>query len=267
MTRPANWNTKDGFDYALFPAKTEKPDSLVIYMHGIGDNAENFESGARVIQEKIPGAAVIALQAPIEIKHPDLPPGQKGYSWFPYGGPVMPQVKTWLSHVFNRVPVVKKVENFAHARLEELGLKEDRLAYVGNSMGAIVALQAGLSPRKPVAAVVSRGGTVPPFTKARNKSTKVLLQMGEWDEIFNDGPPARAKKPLKRIFNNLADRFSLRHERSVERLKKKRVPMEDKIYEGQGHMLDAAALADGADFIGKALGQKHKPQHKAQPQP
>ena len=70
MTASSNWHKEGGFEYALFPAKTEKPESLIIYMHGIGSNAEHFDAHAQSIQDKIPGAEVIALQAPIELKDP-----------------------------------------------------------------------------------------------------------------------------------------------------------------------------------------------------
>ena len=250
---PGNWHKDGGFEYALFPAKTEKPEGLIIYMHGIGDNAQNFEPVAEMIQQKMPGATVIALQGPIEYQDPEIPPGQKGYAWFPFGGPVLPQAKTLLSHVFNRVAVVKQVQDFARKHLEELGLTEKNLAYVGVSMGSIIGLQAGLSSRKPVAAIVARGGAVPPMTRVRNKSAEVFLQMGDWDDLFNPGAPAREKNFLKRIFNAVMDKFSLRHEKSVERLKAKKVATTDKFYPMQGHILDFDAWQDSADFAVKAL--------------
>ena len=51
---PKNWHSEDGFEYALFPAKTEKAQGLVIYMHGIGDNAQNFDYVAAMIQNTNP---------------------------------------------------------------------------------------------------------------------------------------------------------------------------------------------------------------------
>lgn len=258
---PKNWHNENGFEFALFPQKTEKAEGLVIYMHGIGDNAQGFGYVAEMIQEKMPGAAVIALQGPLEIHHPDLG-DQKGYGWFPYGGKVLPQIGTWLKHIFNRLTVATQVEKFAHTQLEKLGLTEKNLAYVGNSMGAIVAVEAGLSKRNAAAAVVSRGGSVAPFTKIRNKNAEVFLQIGQWDEIFNDDAPERDPKLLKRVFNAVADKFSLRHGRSMERLAKKHVTTTEKTYTMQGHMLDSDAWQDSADFIAKAL-QKNAPKPAA----
>lgn len=258
MDASASWQKENGFEFALFPARTEKPQSLVIYMHGVGDNARNFDHYAAALQEKIPGADVISLQAPIKFEHPDLPKGQEGYTWFPYGGKVLPQVKTWLMHIFNRLPVAGKVEAFAKAQLEKRGLGSGDLAFAGHSMGAIVALEAGLSSRKAVAAVASLGGTVPPFTKVKSRP-EVFLQMGQWDDVFNEPAPRLPKGTLKRAFTKAADKLSLRHGRATERLQKKGIAFTGKIYEGQGHMLDEAAWADSASFIAEALQKRRQP--------
>jgi len=253
-----NWQKENGFEFDLFPAKSEKPTSLVIYMHGVGDNARGFAHYAAAIQDKIPGADVIALQAPIRFEDPDIPAGEEGYTWFPYGGKVMPQVKTWLAHIFNRLPVAGKVEAFARAQLEKRGLDNSALAFAGHSMGAIVALETGLSAKKAIAAVASLGGTVAPFTKVKSKPD-VFLQMGGWDDVFNEDAPRLPKAMLKRAFVKAADKLSLRHGRAVERLQKKGVPFTEKIYEGQGHMLDRDAFADTADFIAAALAKRRAP--------
>ncbi len=253
---PSNWHNENGFEYALYPAKNTTADSLIIYMHGVGSNAKIDASYLRSMRDKIPGADIILLQAPIEIKSTSVPSDEKGYSWVPFGGPLKPQVQAWLSHVFNRMPVAEQVEAFASAQLTKRGLTEENLAYFGHSMGAIVALQAGLSGDKPVAAIVSRGGTVLPFTKAVSKP-KVFLQMGELDELFNGAPPPPTEKGfLRRAFSLAGNHFSLRHERSVERLQKQQVPLTEKVYPKQGHGHDYTAWNEGVDFIAKALPQR-----------
>jgi len=253
------WKKENGFEFALFPAKTEKRTSLIIYLHGVGDNARGFEDHAAALQEKVPGADVIALQAPTKFEHPDLPAGQEGFTWFPYGGKVMPQVKTWLAHIFNRLPVAGKVEAFAKAQLEKRGLDASDLAFAGHSMGAIVAIETGLTSKNTVAAIASLGGTVAPFSAVKRRPP-VFLQMGEWDDIFGaDAPRLPKKSPLKSAFIKAADKMSLRHGRALERLAKKGVPVTEKLYPMQGHMLDADAFKDSANFIAKALEKRTAP--------
>ncbi len=245
------WKKSSGFEYALFPAATGKPKYLVIYMHGVGGNASDLDDTAKAIQKRLPDADVISLQAPTELKGLEAMTGKKGYTWFPYGGALAPQVKTWLTHIFNRLTIADKVEAFAKAELDKRGLQEENLAYFGISMGAIVALQATLSGKSEVAAVVSAGGTVPPFTTIRKKP-KIFLQMGEFDDLFHV-PPRKSKGMLSKAFARVADKFGVQHEHAVKRLQKKGVSVTDKVYAGQGHVLSGTARSDAIEFIVKAL--------------
>ncbi len=260
----SSWNKNKGFEYALFSAPSGKAECLVIFMHGVGHNAKNFDEAAYEIQRRIPGADVISLQAPTEFEvPPEFSTGEKGYTWFPYEGPLTPQAKAWLTHIFNRLTIADKVEAFASDELQKRGLKEDKLAYFGISMGAIVALQVALSGKNEVAAVVSSGGTVPPFTKIRRKP-KIFLQMGEFDDIFNV-PPRKGKGKLSKAFARAAEELSIRHERSVKRLKKKGVPVTEKTYPGEGHILPVAAYKDGIDFLVSALTPPSPPAPQPKP--
>lgn len=252
MAVPSSWHEEDGFSYRLFPAKTEKPDCLIFYLHGLNNVPELPDSYIQEIHAQIPGADVIALQAPIKIRKSNSFPDPKGYSWFPLAMSVKSEVKHWLSHIFKRMAIAGKVESFAKGQLEKRGLTENKLAYYGHSMGGIVALQAGLSGDKPVAAIVSLGGSVVPLTKVKNNS-KVFLQMGEKDEIFNQPPvPVPEKGFLQRIFAQASENMSLRHERSIGRLKDK-VPLTEKMYPGQGHTHNDAMWKDGVEFIARAF--------------
>src|SRR5580700_10411495 len=115
---------QNGFEFALFPAKTDKASSLVIYLHGMGGNAEDFKELADMFHDTLPRADIIALQAPVRIYHPDIPPEVRSYTWFPYNGYGGSIAGVVLSHLFNRLSVAGKVENFARAQLKQLGLTE-----------------------------------------------------------------------------------------------------------------------------------------------
>jgi len=256
MTKPSNWHEDNGFKYRLFPAKTEKPDCVIVYLHCLDGNAEIPYRYLRALQDKIPGADVIVPQAPIKTQKSPFVADGKGYSWFPLGGEIATQIKTWIAHITKRLTIAEQMEAFAHAHLVKRGLTEDKLAYYGHSMGGIVALQAGLSGDKPVAAIVSSSGSVIPMTKVKNKS-KVFLQMGGQDEVFNAPmPPMPPKGFLKRIFAKAVARLSLGHARSIERLHEQGVPLTEKVYPKQGHLQSYKAWTDGVEFMAKALARR-----------
>jgi predicted esterase len=262
MTQPSDWHEEDGFKFRLFPAKTAKAESVVIYMHGVGSSPDDIaDEYIKRLQQKVPGADVIALQAPIKIRKSTAYPDPHGYSWFPLIMSLKSETKMWLTHIFNRLPIAEKVENFAKKQLTKRGLTEDNLAYYGHSMGGIVALQAGLTGKKPVAAIVSLAGSVMPFTQVKNNS-KVFLQMGEKDDLFNAPPmPMPEKGFLKQAFVRAAEFICLGHHRSVERLKGK-VPLTEKVYPNLTHENNVTMWEDGVDFIAKALS-KPGPKPKA----
>lgn len=256
MAAPSTWHKENGFEFRLFPAKTAKPECLIIYLHGIGSRAEIPDDYINAVHAKIPGADVIALQAPNKVKHALLFKIQDGYSWLPDGGPVKLQAQAVLSHVFNRLTIAEKVEAFARAQLKKRGLTEENMAYSGQSMGAIVALQAGLSGDKPVAAIVSHAGVILPFTKAKSKPA-IFLQMGEVDELFNRFPASKPKKGfLKRVFSHSGQHIGWQHESSKHRLKKLKVPFTEKIYPKMNHDLGLEEWKDGIEFMAKALKLK-----------
>jgi len=264
MTRPSNWHDDDGFKYRLFPAKTEKPECLIVYLHCLEGEAELPPNYLRELREKIPGADVIALQAPIKVIKSPRFPNPKGYMWFPFGGSILSQVETWFTHLFKRLTIAEQVEAFTQGQLAKRGLTEDNLAYYGYSMGGIVALQTGLTGKKPVAAIVSRSSAVVPFTRVKSKS-KVFLQMGELDDGFNRPmPPLPQKGFLKQVFTAVANRLSLRHVNSVQRLQWQNVPVTEKVYPKQIHEQTYDAWKDAVDFMAKALA---RPQPQPQPKP
>jgi len=255
MTDVSPWHEDHGFKYQLFPAKTGKAKSVVIYMHGVDDYAHLPDDQLKYLQDKVPDADVILLQAPMPVEKSSIYPEPKGYTWFPYGGSVVKQVKAWVAHIFNKLPVANQVEAFAHAQLAQRGLNESNLAYYGHSMGGIMALEAGLTGKHEVAAIVTCSSVVPPFTHIHNHS-KVFLQMGEVDPLFNQPrKPLPEKGFLKKAFTFAMNNFGLRHELTKLTLEKAHVPFTEKIYPGMGHVQTYETWVDGVNFIAKALAK------------
>jgi len=239
---------ENGFNFALYAAKTDKPKHVIVYLHGLGSNVDINDGFIAAMHAKIPDADIISVQAPIRMRILSFlnDNAGKGYSWLHLG-------ETLFSQTFNRLSIATKIERFALAQLEKRGLTEDQLAYFGTSMGGIVALQAGLTGKTTPAAIVSRSGAVLPFTRVKSRP-QVFLQVGENDPLFFK--PPMPKGFLGKIFSRVAGKLSLTLPHSVQRLQNQHVPVTAKIYPGQGHTLNQDAWNDSVDFIAKAFAAK-----------
>ena len=257
MPKPPNWHNEDGFEFALFPAKNGKAESLIVMLHGHGSNTDNWAEAAKQLHEQIPGADIITLQGPIKLPK-GLEPGADGYTWLPYEGPKLKQLKHSLSLVFNHLPIIDKVNSFLDKQLEKRGLTEKELGIFGSSMGGIVALQTTLFRKKPVAGVVSHSGALLPFTKVRcEPAPDICLIMGGKDEVFCK--PEEPKKGLKKIFNAVSKRLAIQHLDTLRRLRKKKIAFTEKFYPDLKHDSNPATVAEAGDFLDKALKKAKKP--------
>lgn len=251
MTKPPNWHKEDGFEFALHPAKNGKAVSLVIVLHGHSSNTQNWEAHAKALQDEMPFADIINLQGPRRL--PDNPDGSEAYTWTAYQGSAFSVAKQSLRLVFNHLPVVDKLDSFIDKQLAKRGLTEDDLALFGNSMGGIVVLQTALNRKKPIAGVVSHSSAVLPFTKVRSKPD-ILLIMGEKDEIFHK--VEMKSKGLKKIFNAIAKRFSVQHNHTLRRLRKRKINFTEKIYPDLAHEVSKESIAESGSFLRKALRKR-----------
>jgi phospholipase/carboxylesterase len=255
MQNPPEWRHEDGFEFALFPAKNGTARSLVIVLHGHGSNTANWEAHARQMQEEMPDADILTLQGPVKLPkgHAALRDGAEGFTWNAYEGPKLRQVKETLSHIFNRLPVVHRLNRFIDRQLEKRGLTDDDLGLVGSSMGGITALQAALARKKPVAGVVSHSGALLPLSKVKSRPP-VLLIMGGQDEVFN--APAVKRKGLKRLFAALTKPLALQHRDTLRRFRQKRIPFTEKLYPALAHEVTPETISEGDRFLAQLLARK-----------
>ena len=254
MTTPSNWHNEDGFEFALFPAKNGKAKNLVVVLHGHGSNTANWAAHAKQMQDEIPDADIITVQGPVKL--PLGADGVQGYSWTAYQGPIVRQVKETLTLVFNRLPVVDKLNHFLDQQLKKRGVSDDQLGLVGSSMGSIAGLQTVFSRKKNIAGMVSHSGALLPFTKIRSKPD-ILLIMGGKDEVFSK--PKKSSKGARRLFNTVAKHFSIQHDDTLRRLKDKKVPITEKFYPDMKHETTPESISAGNQFLLNAFRKNKKP--------
>ena len=206
------------------PASGGKPDSLVLLLHGVGADGFDLIDLAPVWAEALPNTLFIAPHAPFPFQGAPF-----GRQWFDIMDRTPARLEAGLRHAAGILG------EFTHAKLAELGLGGDRLALMGFSQGAMVALFAGLRGAVPAPACILAysGALLAPesFAAERTASSPVLLVHGEADEVV----PAMASRQAARAMQVEA------------------VPHELLLRPDLGHGLDDAGLAAGTAFLARSL--------------
>lgn len=156
----------------LKPANGKAATSLVVLLHGYGTDGNDLIDLARAWAPIIPGTAFVSPHAPDPCA--DAPTGRQ---WFPLA----------LADLHRLWPGVQQaapgLNAFLDDELARLGLREESLALVGFSQGAMLALHVGPRRRSPVAGIISYSGYLvgtDHLTETANRPP-VLLVHGEED--------------------------------------------------------------------------------------
>ena len=162
--------------------------SLVVLLHGVGSSGSDLAPLGAAWRQALPETTFVAPDAP-------LPFGQgPGRQWFSVANITeanRPERVAAARAAFDRT-LAEIIA--AHGLTGHL----DRVALVGFSQGAIMALDAVASGRWPVAAVVALAGrlaTPPPLTPA--KGTRALLIHGAADPVIAAAESSRAGAILR----------------------------------------------------------------------
>jgi phospholipase/carboxylesterase len=208
------------------PASGGKPDSLVLLLHGVGADGFDLIDLAPVWAETLPGTLFIAPHAPFPFQGAPF-----GRQWFDIMDRTPARLEAGLRHA------AAILGDFTRAKLTELGLGGDRLALMGFSQGAMLALFAGLRGAVPAPASILAysGALLGPESFAAEAAARppVLLVHGEADEVV----PAMASRQAARL------------------LQAHGVPHELLLRPDLGHGLDDAGLAAGTALLTRSLGR------------
>jgi phospholipase/carboxylesterase len=207
------------------PASGGTPDSLVLLLHGVGADGFDLIDLAPVWAEALPRTLFIAPHAPFPFQGAPF-----GRQWFDITDRTPAQLEAGLRHA------AAILGEFTRDELARLGLGGDRLALMGFSQGAMVALFAGLRGAVPApASILAYSGAL---LAAESLSVEiaarppVLLVHGEADEVV----PAMASRQAARV------------------LASQKVPCELLLRPDLGHGLDDAGLAAGTALLTRNLG-------------
>lgn len=207
------------------PASGGAPDSLVLLLHGVGADGFDLIDLAPVWAEALPNTLFIAPHAPFPFQGAPF-----GRQWFDIMDRTPARLEAGLRHA------AAILGEFTQGELAQLGLGGDRLALMGFSQGAMVALFAGLRGAVPAPACILAysGALLGPESLAAERTARppVLLVHGKADEVV----PAMASRQAARA------------------LQAEGVPCDLLLRADLGHGLDDAGLAAGTALLTRSLG-------------
>ena len=188
-------------------------------LHGLGADGKDLIGLGSTLAPLLPGAAFAAPDAPEPC---DMAPS--GYQWFSLAAEGEADRSSGV-----RLAAVA-LDRFLDDELARTGVDEGRLALVGFSQGAMMALHVGLRRARPCAGIVGYSGTlVDPQSLEREMSAKppILLVHGAADDLI----------PVEALFAAVAATgavgLSVRWHVSV----------------ATGHAIDEPGLRLGADLL------------------
>lgn len=191
-----------------------RADHLVILFHGIRGRGSVMEAIGSSWQATLPDTVFVAPDAP-------FPHRSGGRQWFAIDDQVMrPERIGAARRAFDRVvsEIVKR-EGFEDAL--------DRVAFVGVSQGAIMALDGVASGRWKVGAVVTFAGLLPLPPTASSTQTNILMMHGSADRTIPSAATTAA----------------------ANQLQSSGFPVTSKIYPGVGHTISSDEAREAANFL------------------
>lgn len=210
--------------------------ALVVFLHGYGaDGADLIELG-RQWQGRIPEATFVSPHAPERCAGTPM-----GRQWFALANaaPDDPAAteERWSGVVRARGPI----DVFLDSELQRLGLDESRLALVGFSQGAMMAMHVGLRRKRAPAAILGYSGLLvgPECLKeatardARGRPPPILLVHGDQDPLI----------PFEAMFI------------AADALAAAGLPTQWHMSFGVGHGIDAGGAQRGGLFLAQALAE------------
>jgi phospholipase/carboxylesterase len=159
------------------PAAGGKPASLVIFLHGYGSNGEDLISLAPYLAKTLPNTQFVAPNAPQPVP---MAPG--GFQWFQIGSLDPRTLAKGLTD-----QAVAPLEKFIDREKERYHVDESRIALVGFSQGAMMALHVGLRRARALAGIVGISGILTGGARlkeeAKSKPPTLLIHGSEDDMI------------------------------------------------------------------------------------
>jgi phospholipase/carboxylesterase len=196
---------------------------LVVFLHGVGSRGEDLLPLAGPLRHALPGTAFAAPDAPFPF------PYGMGQQWFSIAGVTEENRAGRIEAAradFDRV-IRETIETYGFTE------KLDRVAFVGFSQGTIMALDALVSGRWPVGAIVGFSGRLAsPLPLSPGLATPVLLVHGAADSVIPAAETVKAAATLQALG----------------------VDVDSRILPGLDHTISAEGIELAGEFLAVRLG-------------
>jgi phospholipase/carboxylesterase len=208
--------------------KSGTPKQLVVLLHGLGaDGNDLIELGGQW-RDRLPDAAFVAPHAPDPCGNVPM-----GREWFPL---TLTDPREFWRGVTYAAP---RLDAFLDQELARYSLPASKLALVGFSQGAMMALHVGLRRETPPAAIVGYSGLL-------------VLEDGQGPESL--GNAARSKPPILLVHGDRDDVVPVEmFFFSKEALGAAEIPCQWHLSAGLAHGIDDEGLRQGGLFLAQAF--------------
>jgi len=181
------------------PSYSKTPDSVVIFLHGLGDSGSGglLEIG-RIWQRVLPNTEFLCPDAPFPYDMAPLDFG--GRQWFSLREFSQQSIEMGVS------AAAPLLNDYIDEVLTKRQIKPHRLALVGFSQGTMMALYIGLRRKEPVAAIIGYSGMLvqgSSLPSEQKSSPPILLIHGTADEVVPYSALADAETQLKAAGNDV----------------------------------------------------------------
>jgi phospholipase/carboxylesterase len=207
------------------PTNRNKPDKLVIFLHGLGSNGLNLIPLADEIEEILPNAVFLSPNAPFPYDE-----FNSGYQWFSLSD--ISEEKLYQGFKI-AAPILKNYID-ENLRLHNLNYKD--LILIGFSQGTMMALQFATTLPDKCFAVIGFSGTIASPSNLKKETTvkpPIFLCHGDNDQVVP---------------------FS-KHRHSIQILNNMNFFVEEYIMKGEGHHINMEGLENAKEFLSKLLYQ------------
>lgn len=200
-------------------AKNDKPEKMVIFLHGVGSDANDLIDLAENFSVIFPKAVFLSPNAPFPY---DLYP--MGYQWFSLKDR---SSSSMIQGIEIAIPIL---QNYIEENLAKYGLNFYDLILVGFSQGAMMALQIAPRFKESCFAVVGFSGALinmKGLIREKKSNPPICLIHGDKDEVVT-------------IDNHFA---------SVNALRSLGLLKEEYVIKNMGHSINFEALAKAIKFL------------------